>query len=124
MKDEGLATAAELPDAEAAVNYLLQRVQVDADLRWHMLGTEAFHRLCVAEAKRTGMPVGAIEANYSIPLARCADDKPKLVACRLALQQIKQALVRAAAESPTEERFGENVTATVMPLLERLGEGG
>jgi len=85
MKDEALTTAPALTPAEAAVNYVLQRIRVDADLRYHMLYTEAFARLCAAEAVRVGKTVEEIKALCSEPAKHCKNDVPKLVKLRAAV---------------------------------------
>src|SRR5437763_1659617 len=90
MKDEGLTTRPELSLAEAAVNYLLQRIRVDADLRHHLLWTEAFAKLCLAEAHRTGESEGTVRERYSAPAD--PEDKPRLVECREAMQRAAGAL--------------------------------
>jgi hypothetical protein len=47
----------------AAVKYALDRIQTDADFGYHAgVGTEVFHRLCVAEAAFLGKPLEEIEA--------------------------------------------------------------
>jgi len=69
--------------ATLAIRYLLDRIQVDPDLRWHMLGTESFALLCRAEAAFTGVPEDQVQARReadrqpahrhrrpSLPLAR------------------------------------------------------
>lgn len=43
--------------AHTAVRYVLDRIQVDPDLRWLMLGTEAFAMLCQAEAAYVDDPL-------------------------------------------------------------------
>lgn len=40
---------------QAAIKYILDRIQRDADLRHHMIHTEAFRRLCAAEAAALGV---------------------------------------------------------------------
>lgn len=85
MKDEGLTTAPGLSLAHGAISYILRRIRVDADLRWHMIGTEAFHRLCAAEAERLGKPFEEIETLYSTPMR---DDEAQLPFCRELLAKI------------------------------------
>lgn len=87
MRDEYISTAPRLTCAEDAILYVLKRLKVDADLRWHMLGTEAFERLCDAEAKRSGHPGEYVRALYATPATSCADDKPKLVRLRAAVSK-------------------------------------
>lgn len=82
MRDEGLTTAPELSPSQAAVNYLLQRMRVDADLRHHLLYTEAFARLCKAEAVRTLRTVEEVTEHYSTLAPHCRRDKPQLVVMR------------------------------------------
>lgn len=77
MKDEGLTTDPALSLDAAAVNYLLQRIKVDADLRYLMLHTEAFHRLCVAEAARSGETIDYEKATHGRP--RDGDHRKPLI---------------------------------------------
>ncbi len=88
MRDEAIITEPQLSVAEGAICYLLQRVRVDADLRWHLVGTEAFHRLCAAEAKRRGEDLEIVKERYSTLLPRCRSDKPRLVMARERLAEI------------------------------------
>jgi hypothetical protein len=90
MIDEGLETSPGLTAAEAAVNYLLQRIQVDADLRWIMVGTEAYARLCVAEHERTGTPLETIRTAYATPPERLRGEKPKLIRYRTLVDEIEK----------------------------------
>lgn len=90
MRDEALTTPPQLSAAEAAVNYILQRVRVDADLRYHLLHTEAFARLCRAEAERTGKTDEEVEEHYSMLANHCKDDLPKLVKVRKAVKDAVQ----------------------------------
>lgn len=80
MPDEGIDTKPGLTPAEAAVSYMLQRIRADADLRYHMLGTEAFERLCTAEAARVGRPLGDIKVECSKPYPHRAQDRARLPA--------------------------------------------
>ena len=98
MKDENITTPPGLTPAEAAVSYLLQRVQHDVDLRYHLIGIEAFYRLCVAEAQRTGQSPEHMKDVYSTP----ADpgEQPKLVVARRLLEQIGQMAHDAAQLGP------------------------
>lgn len=57
MRDEGLV-ASGASAAEKAVNYILQRIAHDADLRYLLLGTQAYALLCEAEKERTGIEIG------------------------------------------------------------------
>lgn len=57
-----------LSPADSAVKYLLDRIQHDVDLRWHLVGTQAFHLLCAAEAAYLGDSVEAVEGRRSIDL--------------------------------------------------------
>lgn len=65
MRDEAITTAPTLSKAEAAVSYILKRMRVDANLRHHLLGTEAFSRLCQAEAARAGKSEEEVEQLFS-----------------------------------------------------------
>jgi hypothetical protein len=52
-----------------AVKYALDRTQTDPDFRWVCgWGTEAFHRLCVAEAEHLGKPLEEIEKTRTVDL--------------------------------------------------------
>jgi len=82
MKDQHITTDPALSPAEAAVSYLLQRVRVDADLRHHLVGTEAFERLCSAEAARTGKTPDQVERDL---LGLAPAGTPRLVVLRRAV---------------------------------------
>lgn len=86
MKDQMLSIPAGLNAAEAAVLYVLKRVRVDADLRWHMLHTEAFERLCNAEAQRTRKALEDVENQYGTP---ANDDKAKLPELRRKVEDLE-----------------------------------
>jgi hypothetical protein len=100
MTDEGLATQPQLSPAEAAVNYVLRRIRVDANLRYHMLHTEAFSLLCDAEAARTGKSRDTIEQLYGTPAANCRDVQARLPACIERLESIE----RIASDRGMDER--------------------
>jgi hypothetical protein len=89
MKDVHITWPPELSPAESAVLYLLKRVRHDADLRWHVLGTEAFALLCAAEAARTGKSAEEVEALYATPVD---GELPQLVRCRRAIRKAIDAL--------------------------------
>lgn len=87
MRDEAITIdPGPLSLAEQAVCYLLKRIRVDVDLRWLMLHTEAFERLCIAEAQRTGEDVEKVRVLYSTMLPHCKDDEPQVVKLRRELQ--------------------------------------
>lgn len=94
MRDEALATETSLTKAEAAVSYILQRIRVDADLRWLMIGTEAFSRLCHAEAERTGKSFDEVREEFSKLAKRCERDVPRVVAFRRLAEQLYEAARR------------------------------
>jgi hypothetical protein len=56
--------------ADKAIEYLLDRIQIDPDLQWHMLGTEAHALLMEAEAERLSRHIGYIRN------ARTVDRQP------------------------------------------------
>jgi hypothetical protein len=125
MRDEAIATAPHLTPAEAAVYYLLQRMRLDADLRHHLLDTEAFAKLCAAESRRTGTTAEAIEAVYSVPAPHCADERPKLVACRAAIGELLAALehmryCRHCAEGSWEDCNGGRDALAAIAAAEAL----
>jgi hypothetical protein len=101
MKDEHIQTSPTLGPAQAAVSYVLERIRRDADLRHHMIGTEAFARLCNAEAMRTGKTAEEVEARYATPAY--PDEKPRLVACRQALRRVAE-LADAGSSDPDADR--------------------
>jgi hypothetical protein len=67
MKDEAIRIAPCPTDAQAAILYVLTRCQLDLNLRHYMVHTEAFTRLCDAEAKRTGEDLEVVEDRFSQP---------------------------------------------------------
>lgn len=60
------AAADAMTPSDEAVVYMLRRIQIDPDLRWMMLHTEAFAKLIAAQAARTGAPIENVEAQWSI----------------------------------------------------------
>jgi len=94
MKDEALMTAPKLSPAEAAVNYMLQRIRVDANLRYHMIHTEAFSRLVAAEAHRTGELAEEIDAKYSTLADHCKSDLPKIAVLKNAIRKAVATLTK------------------------------
>lgn len=89
MKDEAIATPPQLSAAESAVLYLLIRIRLDVDLRWHMLDSEAFAKLCAAEAERTGKTPEEVEGIYANPPPECRDKIPELVKLRRLVDAIE-----------------------------------
>jgi hypothetical protein len=89
MRDIGLQPDTELAPADQAVKYLLDRIQNDANLRYHMLHTQAFTLLVEAEAARLGMPIDAVrdkrEQDAQPDYAR---RRPDLVEARAALKRL------------------------------------
>jgi hypothetical protein len=94
MKDTEIVIPPGLSPSEAAVLYVLERIRRDADLRWHMLHTEAMRRLCAAEAARTGQALEAVAETYAAPLTQ---DEPRLVVARARLQDIERLASEALA---------------------------
>lgn len=116
MRDEAIAIAPHLSAAEAAVIYVLKRVKVDADLRHHMLHTEAFSRLCQAEAAQIGKTEDEVMDNYSTPAEHCKDEKPKLVICRQLLDEIAEI---------AEDHFGyKDLSGEAFSKISRIARGG
>jgi hypothetical protein len=76
MADFGDYSDPDLPPAERAVKYLLDRVRRDPDLRWLLLGTQAFALLCEAEAARTGWTRPTVEGFYAAPFAHKDAKRP------------------------------------------------
>lgn len=58
----------EVTTADRAVSFLLHQYQIDPDLRWELKHTEAFRRLCQAEAERTGEPPECVAERRSVDL--------------------------------------------------------
>lgn len=98
MKDEALQTDPALSVAEQAVSYMLQRMRVDVNLRHYLIGTEAFAKLCEAEAKRIGTDAESIEAIYSQLAPHLAGHKATVVHHRDKLEKIGDALFRVRHE--------------------------
>jgi hypothetical protein len=76
MKDWGDLNRLQPPQArtasERACIYLLERLQRDANLYYHVSpGTGAFDMLCLAEAEILGQPVEAVRERRS----HCFDDR-------------------------------------------------
>ena len=87
MRDVGLTANHSLSPADAAVKYLLDRIQHDPDLRWLMLHSEAFYLLCAAEAARTGETLEVVEARRVLDLQPPHDQRePEVVRLRSKLE--------------------------------------
>jgi len=100
MRDETIITEPGLSSAEAAVSYLLQRIRLDADLRYHMVGTEAFSRLCAAEAERAGEAASLVISEFSTAAPHRRDEVPALLHCQRLLDQI--AVIVAGGDSSVD----------------------
>ena len=94
MRDEGLVAKKKLTRSQRAVKYLLDRIRVDADLRWKMLGTEAFALLCAAEAKRRGKLKEHVREKYSQPAEHCRGDRAQIVELREEVTKLQEKLAR------------------------------
>lgn len=78
-----------------AVRYLLDRVQTDPDLRYLLLGSEAFARLCQAEAHATGRPLGEVRSareRDAQPAHRRRE--PDVLALKRRVEQLEDELAR------------------------------
>ncbi len=95
MKDHSLPTPPGLSAAEAAVSYVLRRIQLDADLRWHMLHTQTFELLCTAEALLAGKTKEEIAALFSTP---ANDDKAQLPELRERVRDLESDLADCAQD--------------------------
>jgi len=102
MRDEEIIIPPTLTTAQSAVLYVLKRIPLDADLRHHMLDTEAFARLCAAEAERTGKTAEDVEEFFSTSKR---DEKPRLFEAREALDKIDELTFEASC--PTCRRVRE-----------------
>lgn len=80
-----------LSPAEAAVLAVLQQMRTDMDLRYSLLFTDAFCKLCAAEAARSGASVEDIEVRYSAP-ERGGLPGPKIPKFRRAVAEIRRLL--------------------------------
>lgn len=84
--EQSLIPSATETTATAAVTYLLDRIQVDPELRYHMLGTEAMERLIAVEATATGRSIEDVRFSRERDLqpfhrrrsARCLDDQARV----------------------------------------------
>jgi hypothetical protein len=117
MKDEGLIADQTLSPSQAAVQYLLQRIQVDANLRWYMLGTEAFALLCNAYAQRCGKSVDDVKKHFSQPAVHRSSDSPEVVDQRKALEQIEKII------SESRDRYQDNERLRAMLVqIDRIAQ--
>lgn len=76
MADWGDYTNHNLAPADKAVAYLLERARRDPDLRWLLLGTQAFALLCEAEAVRSGRTRDEVGATAATPVAHRDANRP------------------------------------------------
>jgi hypothetical protein len=74
-----------------AVTYLLDRQQENPDLHWEIgFGTEAFRRLCVAEAAATGRPLEEVEKERQRDLQPAHDRRePEVLRLRKELEELR-----------------------------------
>jgi hypothetical protein len=89
MRDEGLTVGSQLEHAQAAVKYILKRITVDPDLRHHMIGTEAYDRLCLAEASRIGKTLDQVKEAYWELAPHCRGERAQLVEMRERLEALE-----------------------------------
>lgn len=90
MRDVGLTASQVLGPADAAVQYLLDRIQHDVNLRHYMLHTEAFHLLCVAESARTGEPIEAVASRRMVNLVPVHQQRlPDVVELRNKIEELE-----------------------------------
>lgn len=77
--------------AEQAVQFVLNRVVCDADVRWHMIGTETLRRCLIAEAERTGLSENEVEARLAKRIKGRRQEKAKLVEARERIEELEYA---------------------------------
>lgn len=100
MKDEAITVDVGMTPAEDAVAYLLKRMRLDANLAYHMRGTEAFARLVRAEAARTGKSEEGIEQTYS-QLTRGAEASIPI------FREVRDEIVALLDELPGTASYGD-----------------
>lgn len=141
MRDEGITTDPSLSLADQAVNYVLRRVQLDADLRWHMVGTEAYHRLCVADAARRGRDVDVVKDQWATPPDRLKGEKARLPEAEKKIRDLeykldvyREGLNPAVVDDPASDKIGEaldlcprcaglpHLSINRCPMCRKLGE--
>lgn len=90
MRDEGLMVEPGLSAHEEAVSYILQRIRVDANLRYYLVGSEAWAKLCIAEAQRTGEDVEKVRRRTAEMLPHCRNDVPEVHKLRQDIERIER----------------------------------
>lgn len=76
-----------------AVRYLLDRIQRQPDLRWHMLHTQAMALLCAAEAMETAKPYHQVKEYRERDLQPPHDRRqPEIVIARRRIEQLEKAI--------------------------------
>ena len=121
----------ELPPADRAVAYMLDRLQVNPDVRFYCgPGTETFSQLCAAEAARTGETVEAVrerrskdlQPNYSKRVADVVKLREQLDAVEINESDVESAI----AEKSLAEARAESMVALMheaREILERVKRG-
>lgn len=97
--EEALKAAGLLPAVEAIL-YALERVQTDADFRWHMLSTETHRLLVRAEAALCGEDEEVVMARRREWLRKHADPVGQLPKARKRIEQLERALEKAGITPP------------------------
>jgi hypothetical protein len=109
---------APLSSAEGAVLYLLRRIARDPGLRWLMLHTQAFGKLCEAEALRTETTVDAVEKKYGVP---CQEGSVELVRLRK-VKEAAETLIEFIEQDGGKLLFKES--SVVLDLRAALSKDG
>lgn len=107
----------ELSHAYDAVRYLLDRIQTDPDLRYHMLHTQAMALLCAAEASHLG------KSWVEVLNLRCEDlqpaydrREPQLVEARKRIEELESGIGDHEPLAPAPSETCKYVPLPVDPI--------
>lgn len=100
--------------ADKAIWYLLFRINRDADLRWLFADTEAFHQLCLAQARLNGMPVDELKEKVLTPPRSLKDEKPRIPELGKRVAELEQQLEVA------DETFDDALTEDLYRATARV----
>jgi len=112
------ADADAMTPADVAVAYMLGRIQEDPDLRHVMLHTEAFHKLCIAEASRKRFMAPG-ETAEQVETRRSMDRQPAHRKFKPRIPEFRR-LIEAIANRVVEMRFSDDLLAELIDEAQRL----
>jgi predicted RNA-binding Zn-ribbon protein involved in translation (DUF1610 family) len=117
MIDQVIPVDPGLSLADQAVDYMLERIRRDVDLRWLMLDTEAWAKLCEAHSARTGRPLEDVREESRKLYPHCANDKPRIPEMRRQIAALEEQANKSASKSQEKQSsWGRKMVREVMDL--------